>query len=390
MDFTTKELLTRYAKLAVGQPFSPILLNILVTSVCDMRCTHCFFTDELDDRPRKKLQMKAHEIDRIAETLGGNLGVLILAGGEPFTRKDLPEIVDSFYRHNNLESVYLMSNGQIQKRIFPDATRILEECPNLNVTVAMGIDGLQEQHDKIRQKPGSWQIAIETARELKAMKQQYPRLDLQTCTCFMHSNQDTIFEWYDFLKHDLKPDKVNFNYIRPPSADPIELDIDKDRYARLAALIDDDSRHAAIKNNYGGKAGYFKAAIDIYMHGLIAKTAMEGRPQLQCWAGTAGAVIYDEGTVSSCEILNSVANLREYDWDFSKLWYSPAMEGRREQVANGCFCTHESNCYYPSLPFNPTHLMEIKKVEREMKASRNLLDRSGPSVAPFNPSVRTV
>jgi len=31
-----------------------------------------------------------------------------------------------------------MSNGQIQKRIFPDVTRILEECPDLNVTVAMG------------------------------------------------------------------------------------------------------------------------------------------------------------------------------------------------------------------------------------------------------------
>jgi len=45
------------------------LLNILVTSVCDMRCTHCFFTEELDDRPRKKLQMKTHEIEQISETL---------------------------------------------------------------------------------------------------------------------------------------------------------------------------------------------------------------------------------------------------------------------------------------------------------------------------------
>jgi MoaA/NifB/PqqE/SkfB family radical SAM enzyme len=79
MDFTTKELLKRYAKLAIGQPFAPILLNILVTSVCDMRCTHCFFTDELDDRPRKKLQMKTDEIEKISQTLGGNLGVLILA-----------------------------------------------------------------------------------------------------------------------------------------------------------------------------------------------------------------------------------------------------------------------------------------------------------------------
>ena len=53
MDYTTKELLKRYAKLALGQPFAPVLLNILVTSVCDMRCTHCFFTDELDDRREK-------------------------------------------------------------------------------------------------------------------------------------------------------------------------------------------------------------------------------------------------------------------------------------------------------------------------------------------------
>src|SRR5574341_1426179 len=148
----------------------------------------------------------------------------------------------------------------------------------------MGIDGLQEQHDKIRQTPGSWQIAIETARELQAMKKHYPKLDLQTCTCFLHSNQDTIFEWYDFLKHELRPDKVNFNYIRPPSADPIELDIDLTRYAKLAQMIDEDSRHAAIKNTYGGKAGFFKAAIDIYMHGLIAKTQETGAAQLTCYA----------------------------------------------------------------------------------------------------------
>ena len=180
MDFTTKELLKRYAKLAIGQPFAPVLLNILVTSVCDMRCTHCFFTDELDDRPRKKLQMKTHEIEKISETLGGNLGVLILAGGEPFTRKDLPEIAKAFYSNNKLESIYIMSNGQIQKRIFPDVTRILEECPNLNVTVALGIDGLKDQHEKIRQKPGSWDIAIDTARQLQAIKKKHPQMEVYT------------------------------------------------------------------------------------------------------------------------------------------------------------------------------------------------------------------
>ncbi len=110
-----RDFLDRYTKWAFGQPFTPSLLNILVTSVCDMRCTHCFFTEQLDDGPRKKLQMKTHEIEKISETLGGNLGVLVLAGGEPFTRKDLPEIARAFYKNNKLESVIITSNGQIQE-----------------------------------------------------------------------------------------------------------------------------------------------------------------------------------------------------------------------------------------------------------------------------------
>src|SRR6266496_3195804 len=180
MDFHHKEILKRYARMATGRPFAPILLNILITSVCDMRCVHCFFTEELDDKPRKKLQMTTANLVRISETLGANLGVLIIAGGEPFTRKDLPEIARAFYENNRLESIYIMSNGQIQKRIFPDVTRILEECPNLNVTVALGIDGLKRQHEKIRQKPGSWDIAIDTARQLQTIRSEEHTSELQS------------------------------------------------------------------------------------------------------------------------------------------------------------------------------------------------------------------
>ncbi|MEP6923772.1 MAG: radical SAM protein [Pyrinomonadaceae bacterium] len=368
MDFATKEIFKRYASILVGRPISPVFLNILVTSVCDMRCTHCFFTDELDDRPRKKLQMKADEIARISETLGGNLGVLVLAGGEPFTRKDLPEIVRSFYENNKLDSVYLMSNGQIHPRIFPDVTRIMEECPNLNVTVALGIDGVKEAHEKIRRKEGSWDKAIHTARTLQQMKrEQFPKLDIQTCTCVMRSNEDSIFEWYDFLKYDLKPDKVNINYIRPPSADPNELNFDHNRYAELSHQILEDTKNAVLKNNYGGKSGFFKAAVDIYMHDIIAKTKEEQKAQLKCYAGSAGAVIYDEGTLSSCENKANVLNLRDYDWNFQAAWRTDAMKERRKEVADGCHCTHESNCFYPSLPLNVGHLVKIKRLEGQLK-----------------------
>jgi MoaA/NifB/PqqE/SkfB family radical SAM enzyme len=368
MDYNL-ELIKRYGRVLMGGVTSPVILNILITSVCDMRCVHCFFTEELDDKPRKKLQMTTHQLARISETLGGKLPILIIAGGEPFTRKDLPEVVRAFYENNELESVYLMSNGGIQQRIIPDVSRILEECPKLNVTVALGIDGLKDEHEKIRGKVGSWDKAIDTARRLQEIQREIPRLDVQTCTCFMNSNQDRIFEWYDFLRYELRPDKINVNYIRPPSAKREELNIDLARYRELSAMIDDDSRRGVIKNHYKGESGYFKAAVDIYMHELIARTEEQHKAQLRCFAGTTGGVIYDEGTVSSCENLDPIGNLRDYDWNFWALWNSPELNARRAQIKQGCYCTHESNCYYPSLAFNPKHLIQIKKLERQLKKS---------------------
>jgi hypothetical protein len=48
-----KDFSKRHAKLAMGQPFTPVVLSILVTSLCDMRSTRYFFTEALDDGPRK-------------------------------------------------------------------------------------------------------------------------------------------------------------------------------------------------------------------------------------------------------------------------------------------------------------------------------------------------
>jgi hypothetical protein len=111
------------------------------------------------------------------------------------------------------------------------------------------------------------------------------------------------------------------------------------------------------------------------MHGLIDQTQREQKAQMKCYAGTAGAVIYDEGSVSSCENKAAIGNLRDHDWNFQSLWRSELMKQRRKEVADGCFCTHESNSYYPSLPFNPKHLIQIKRLEREMKKSGRELAR---------------
>jgi hypothetical protein len=69
----------------------------------------------------------------------------------------------------------------------------------------------------------------------------------------MNSNQDRISSGTT-SEMQLKPDKVNINFIRPPSAFQ-RTHHRQTRYDKLSHMISDDSRHAAIKNNYSGDAG---------------------------------------------------------------------------------------------------------------------------------------
>jgi hypothetical protein len=60
-------------------------------------------------------------------------------------------------------------------------------------------------------------------------------------------------------------------------------------------------------------------------------------------------------------------------WNFQAAWNTDLMKARRKEAGAGCFCTHESNCYYPSLPFNPGHLIKIKRLEKDMKKAAKQL-----------------
>ena len=131
-------------------------------------------------------------------------------------------------------------------------------------------------------------------------------------------------------------------------------------------MILEDTKNARLKNMYGGKPGIFKRRVDIYMHDVITKTAEEAA-QLKCYAGSAGAVIHDTGALSSCENKADVLNLRDYNWNFQTAWNTDLMKARRKEAGAGCYCTHESNCFYPSLPFNAGHLVKIKKLERDIR-----------------------
>ena len=104
------------------------------------------------------------------------------------------------------------------------------------------------------------------------------------------------------------------------------------------------------------------ASMGSYRYNMVSKTYEENKMQTICYASRIAAVIYPNGDVHPCEILDSskkIGNLRDYDMNFRKLWRSK----RNQEIADWivktkCFCTHECNVAC-NTTFNLKHFTKI-------------------------------
>lgn len=348
--------------LLLGRPFLPPILNFLVTERCTLRCRHCFNWQTPGARPELRLD----EIERISLGLGP-LAFLILAGGEPFLRQDLAEIACSFYRNNGVRHLVILSDGQLTDAIPAATGRILETCPELYLTVGISLDGLAEIHDSVRGRTGAFAQAVSTCRRLADMRKRCVRLGLQTCSVFMADNQDTFDSLLDFIRDEIAPDKIAVNLIRQQPRDPSLLEVSLDRYQEIARRIREETFRGSLKNKYPGDTTGFVTLVDLRMHELIARTRRTGRAQLPCRAGRISAVLYADGTLGPCEILPPWGNLREVDYQAASLWFTPAADACRKRILSGCFCTHESDCFLPSIPFSPAQVPGLVRLALQWK-----------------------
>lgn len=138
--------------------YQPITCVWEVTMGCNMRCGHCG-SSCAEPLPDELSTQEALNLCAQIADLG--LKWVTLSGGEPLTRKDLPQIVKEFTQRG--VSVNIITNGWLMKPAMADA---LKESGI--ATVAISIDGTQEIHDSIRKK-GAFehaQNAFDTLKEL--------------------------------------------------------------------------------------------------------------------------------------------------------------------------------------------------------------------------------
>lgn len=138
--------------------YQPITCVWEVTMGCNMRCGHCGSScaEALPD------ELNTEEALDVCGQIA-RLGVkwVTLSGGEPLTRKDLPQLVKELSDQG--VAVNIITNGWLMNQDMANALKT-----NGIATVAISIDGTEEIHDSIR-KPGAFAHARQAFGILKEL-----------------------------------------------------------------------------------------------------------------------------------------------------------------------------------------------------------------------------
>jgi MoaA/NifB/PqqE/SkfB family radical SAM enzyme len=342
-------------KVATGQKFTPPFITFFVTNKCDCRCEHCFYWEDLNTNNDK--EMKLEQIQEMSRNMDDVIYMLI-GGGEPYLRKDLADIIETFYKNNNLHSLVIPTNAQWTDRVVETVDRVMTNCPDLQFSTTISLDAIGDLYDKIRGKKNAYERAMATHEALKPLRKKHDKFSVRMCQTIMAQNQDVAMQTYEYQKTYLKPDMLNVLYIRgnPLVADSKNFDMDVYRQVK-EKMAQDMASGDWVNHKITDRGRHVLNALDDVVHDLIYKTEKHQKAQLTCQAGYISAIIYPDGNVTECETKNTpYGNLKDVNMDFRKLWFTEKGKQIREKVVNGCFCTHESSCFYPSLFFDVKRL----------------------------------
>lgn len=309
-------------------------LIFFVTSRCNLKCNSCFYWKKLNSH---KYELQKNEIIKISSSLD-KVNSLYLSGGEPFLRDDLANICHIFYKQNNIEYIHLPTNGTMSKKIFKITKSILENCNNVKLNISLSLDGLKETHDYIKNKAGHFDKVLNTISDLANLKKGFPNLSIYTSTVVCNKNLHEVKRLAKFVKAHLEVDYHGISPMRgKPRDNSLKLLSPLQWYNLYKYFSKYDWYYAFRSHSNKAKANYFYSQ-NRYVGYLIYKI-LNKTIRLKCPAGTKIGVLDPDGGVRLCETSMSIGNLRDYDYQFPKVWHSAKADEIRNQIKN-CMCTH--------------------------------------------------
>jgi len=335
-------------------------LILYVTSQCNLACGTCFFHKNLN----KQTDLSLDEYAKIADS-AGTFSILAIAGGEPFLRLDLEKICTIFIEKNNVDTLFIPTNGTLTTIILEKTERLLEKFPKVSISINPSLDGMELYHDKNRGISGTFSQCLETLKQLGELKKKYANLQVIVNSVINRDNQKEISELMEFLK------KYNIDF----QAFELMRGDHRDKKLDLPALSEVRTIHEAIlKNRYWyltKKKKEFRPkwlfkceevmVLGTLKYGQVFKELILAGKKwpCRCMAGRSISVINPDGNFSACELKPALANLKNYNYNLSDILRDKKIKCAIESIKNAkCDCTHI--CFiHSAIAARPTSILQI-------------------------------
>lgn len=138
----------------------------------------------------------------LADPLFHSIQYLLLCGGEPTMKNDLPSIVRySLDNMPHLRKLLIATNGLVPKKAQQLIPPIVDLCNErgIEITITLSLDGIGDVHDHIRGIPGHFQKTLEAIGYYKEVQRDRP-FRLKVGTTISRFNVDDLENIVAFCK----------------------------------------------------------------------------------------------------------------------------------------------------------------------------------------------
>ena len=347
-----KTLRYKAARYHLVKPGNPITLTYSVTAACQSKCKTCNIGLKYHQDPkRKERDLGLEEIEKVFSTLG-HIYFFNISGGEPFLRKDLPEIIRLACQNLKPRIIHIPTNAIASERIRDLTVQCLDIINRYDskvpFTVKPSIDGIGKIHDEIRGVKGNFRQLEKTISYLKEVEKEYPNFHLELGTVISNFNIDHLSEIEDYVhslgvqsyRNEIAEQRTEFFNLEDP------ITPDAETYERLIREFGVKTRE-----NIGEKRELAKVteSLRLVYYDLVVLILREQRQVIPCYAGISNVHINYDGEVWPCCVLGyqkPMGDLRQVDYDFQKVWHSDqANEVRKYIREKRCYCPLANQAY---------------------------------------------
>jgi len=311
-------------------------LIFYVTNRCNFRCNFCFYSAEIE-KGLKPDEMSVDEIRRFAPTIGP-LVQLSMTGGETFIRKEFSEIAGILIDATDARWVTIPTNASLTNKMVKFLEEILPRFPDTYFRLTFSIEGIGEDHDKLRSMPGSFKKIQKSYNIISPLRSKYSNLVLDCNSVFTASSETYLLSALKTINKDFKFDNMSVTYARGVIKDESLKNVSKKRYILINQFLENREKSKEKRLLYPLWRGVNSVSRDNLM-----RTVFDDEFVTSCVAGRKLLVVSETGEVQPCEILGkSLGNLRDHDWNLNRLLKQNSVNKLQKWIKETkCKCSFE-------------------------------------------------